>query len=95
VENLSLDPHYPDTLQVARSLIAHGADVNAVSSSGTTALMLAAAHDSTPVVGLLLQSGADSGKRSPDGKTALDIATENGNDTVVSLIRLMQQSNGK
>jgi len=82
-------------LQVARSLIAHGADANAVSSSGVTALMLAAAHDSTPIVGLLLQSGADSSKRSPDGKTALDIATENGNDTVVSLIRLMQQSNGK
>ncbi len=95
VENLSLNPHYPDTLQVARSLIAHGADVNAVSSSSVTALMLAAAHDSTPIVGLLLQSGADSSKRSPDGKTALDIATENGNDTVVSLIRLMQQSNGK
>ncbi len=95
VENLSLDPHYPDTVQVARALIAHGADVNAVSSSGVTALMLAAAHDSTPIVGLLLQSGADPNKHSPDGKTALDIATENGNDTVVSLIRLMQQSNGK
>jgi quinoprotein dehydrogenase-associated probable ABC transporter substrate-binding protein len=95
VENLSLDPHYPDTLQVARSLMARGADVNAVSSSGVTALMLGAAHDSTPIVGLLLQSGADSKKRSPDGKTALDIATENGNDTVVSLIRLMQQSNGR
>jgi quinoprotein dehydrogenase-associated probable ABC transporter substrate-binding protein len=95
VENFSLDPHYPDTLQVARALIAHGADVNAVSSSGVTALMLAAAHDSTPIVGLLLQSGADPSKRSPEGKTALDIATENDNDTVVSLIRLMHQSNGK
>lgn len=95
VENLSLDPHYPDPLQVARALIAHGADVNAVSDSGVTALMLAAAHDSTPIVGLLLQSGADPAKRSPDGKTALDMAVENGNDTVVSLIRLMQQSSGK
>jgi ankyrin repeat protein len=95
LENATLDPHYPDALQVARALIAHGADVNAVSTSGVTALMLAAAHDSTPVVGLLLQSGADPAKRSPDGKTALDIATENGNDTVVSLIRLMHQSNGK
>jgi quinoprotein dehydrogenase-associated probable ABC transporter substrate-binding protein len=95
LENVMLDPHYPQALQVARTLIAHGADVNAVSSSGVTALMLAAAHDNTPIVGLLLQSGADPGKRSPDGKTALDIAVENGNDTVISLIRLMNQSNGK
>jgi quinoprotein dehydrogenase-associated probable ABC transporter substrate-binding protein len=95
IENLSLDPHYPDTLQVARALIAHGANVNAVSATGVTALMLAAAHDSTPIIGLLLQSGANPDKRSRDHKTALDIAVENGNDTVVSLIRLMQQSNGK
>jgi quinoprotein dehydrogenase-associated probable ABC transporter substrate-binding protein len=97
LENATLDPHYPDALQVARSLIAHRADVNAVSDSGVTALMLAAAHNNTPIVGLLLQSGADPGKRSPDGKTALDMAVQNGNDTVVSLIRLMQQagSNGK
>ncbi|HLH10460.1 MAG TPA: quinoprotein dehydrogenase-associated putative ABC transporter substrate-binding protein [Methylovirgula sp.] len=94
LENVMLDPHYPDALQVARVLIAHKADVNAVSTSGVTALMLAAAHNNTPIVGLLLQSGADASKKSPDGKTALDLATENGNDTVVSLIRLMQQANG-
>jgi quinoprotein dehydrogenase-associated probable ABC transporter substrate-binding protein len=95
VENLSLDPHYPDPLRIARTLISHGADVNAVSDSGVTALMLASAHDNAPIVGLLLQSGADPGKRSADGKTALDIAVENGNDTVISLIRLINQSNGK
>lgn len=94
LENVLLDPHYPDALQVARALIAHRADVNAVSTSGVTALMLAAAHGNTPIVGLLLQSGADAAKKSPDGKTALDMAIENGNDTVVSLIRLMQQANG-
>jgi quinoprotein dehydrogenase-associated probable ABC transporter substrate-binding protein len=95
IENLSSDPHYPDPLQVARALIAHKADVNAVSTSGVTALMLAAAHNNPPIVGLLLQSGADPTKRSPDKKTALDLAVENGNDSVVSLIRLIQQSNGK
>ncbi len=95
VENLSTDAHYPDPLQVARVLIAHKADVNAVSKSGVTALMLAAAHNNPPIVGLLLQSGADPSKRSPDKKTALDFAVENGNDSVVSLIRLIQQSNGK
>jgi ankyrin repeat protein len=95
VENVSGDAHYPDPLQVARVLIAHKADVNAVSKSGVTALMLAAAHNNPPVVGLLLQSGADPSKRTPDKKTALDLAVENGNDSVVSLIRLIQQSNGK
>jgi quinoprotein dehydrogenase-associated probable ABC transporter substrate-binding protein len=94
LENVTLDPHYPDALQVARALIAHRADVNAVSASGVTALMLAAAHNNTPIVGLLLQSGADPNKKSPDGKTALDMAVQNGNDTVVSLIRLMQQAGG-
>ena len=95
IENLSTDPHYPGPLQVARALIAHKADVNAVSKSGVTALMLAAAHNNPPIVGLLLQSGADPSKRSPDKKTALDLAVENGNDSVVSLIRLIQQSGGK
>lgn len=95
VENLSTDPHYPGTLQVARALIAHKADVNAVNKAGVTALMLAAAHNNPPIVGLLLQSGADPSKRSLDKKTALDFAVENGNDSVVSLIRLLQQSGGK
>jgi ankyrin repeat protein len=95
VENLSTDPHYPGPMQIARALIAHKANVNAVSKSGVTALMLAAAHNNPPIVGLLLQSGADPSMRSPDKKTALDFATENGNDSVVSLIRLIQQSNGK
>jgi ankyrin repeat protein len=93
--NLGFDPHYPRALDVARALIAHKADVNAVSKTGLTALMLAAAHNNPPVVGLLLQSGANPSIRSPEKKTALDYAVENGNDSVVSLMRLIQQSNGK
>ncbi len=93
--NAMLYPHYPDALEVARTLIAHGADVNAVSNSGVTALMLAAAHGNTSTVGLLLQSGADASKKSPDGKTALDMAVQNGNTTIVSLIRLVNQASGK
>ncbi|MEW6438301.1 MAG: quinoprotein dehydrogenase-associated putative ABC transporter substrate-binding protein [Pseudomonadota bacterium] len=95
IQIVSSDPHYPDTLRIARALIAHKADVNAVSTSGVTALMLAAAHDNPPIVGLLLQSGADPSKLSPDKKTALDLAVDNGNASVISLIRLIQQSNGK
>ena len=54
------DPHYPGPLQVARALIAHKADVNAVSKSGVTALMLAAAHNNPPIVGLLSAVGRGS-----------------------------------
>ena len=95
VENLSTDPHYPGPMQIAQALIAHKANVNAVSKSGVTALMLAAAHNNPPIVGLLLQSGADPSMRSPDKKTALDFAVQNGNDSVASLIRLIKQASGK
>jgi ankyrin repeat protein len=86
------DPHYPGTLEVARALIERGADVNALSGTGVTALMLAAAHNIAPMVGLLVQSGADVARKSADGKTALEIAQENGNHTVVSTLRLLEQS---
>ena len=86
------DPRYPGTLEVARALIAHGADVNAMSGTGVTALMLAAAHNLPPMVGLLVQSGADPKLKSKDGRTALEIAEANGNQTVVSTLKLLAQS---
>ncbi len=85
-------PDYPGNLEIARALIAKGANVNAVSNSGLTALMLAAAHNQTPIVGLLIQSGSDAGLRANDGRSALDIAKANGNATVVSMIGLLEQS---
>ncbi len=87
-----LDPRDPGTLEIARVLIGKGADVNAVAGSGVTPLILAAAHNIAPIVGLLVQSGADVGLKTPDGKTAADVATANGNTNVVSLLRLLEQS---
>lgn len=85
-------PDYPGGLEIAKALIDKGADVNAVSAKGLTPLMLAAAHNQSPIVGLLLQSGARLNDRSVDGKTALDLAQANGNEAVINLIRLLSQS---
>lgn len=86
-------PQYPTTLDVARALLARKPDLNLRSRDGLTALMLAAAKNQIPVVGLLVQSGADAKLASPDGKTAIDIARSNGNHQVVSILRLLEQSN--
>lgn len=82
-------PQYPDTLDVARALIKAGADVNAVSASGYTPVMLAAAKNQIPLVGLLVQSGADAQRKTPDGKTSLDLALENENPQAVGILRLL------
>jgi quinoprotein dehydrogenase-associated probable ABC transporter substrate-binding protein len=76
-------------VQLAQELIAHGADVNAVSTRGVTALMIAAAHDNAPVIGLLSHSGANAGLRSAEGQTALDIAHQNGNEAAARLLTLL------
>ncbi len=87
-----IDPKEPDPLMIARTLIEKGADVNAVSTSGVTALLLAAAHNNAPIVGVLAEAGADRNFRSRDGKSASDIAQQNGNTAVVSLLRLLDQA---
>ncbi len=87
-----IDPKEPDPLLITRALIDKGADVNAVSISGVTAIILAAAHNNAPIVGLLAQAGADIKFRNPDGKTASDVAEQNGNTAVVSLLRLLDQA---
>ena len=47
-----------DSIDIARALLTKGANVNAASVDGVTALMIAAARDNAPMVGLLLQAGA-------------------------------------
>jgi quinoprotein dehydrogenase-associated probable ABC transporter substrate-binding protein len=89
-----VDPKEPDPLAITRALIEKGANVNAVSKSGVTALILAAAHNNTPIVGLLAEVGADRNFRNRDGKTASDVAQQNGNTAVVSLLRLLDQATG-
>lgn len=87
-----VNPGDPGPLELARALIAKGAKVNDVSSTGVTALLLAAAHNNAPIVGLLVQAGADRNFKSPQGLTAEDLAKSNGNTAVVSLLNLLTQA---
>lgn len=86
------NPKDPSPIDIARALIAKGADVNAVSGSGLSALLLAAAHNNAPIVGLLADAGANRNFKNPDGKTASDLAVQNGNTAVVSLLKLLDQA---
>ncbi len=86
------DPRDPGPLEIARALIEHGANVNAVSASGMTALLLAAARNNAPIAGLLVQSGANREAKTPDGRTAAGLAAQNGNRAVVSLLKLLDQA---
>ncbi|MDX2289165.1 MAG: quinoprotein dehydrogenase-associated putative ABC transporter substrate-binding protein [Hyphomicrobiaceae bacterium] len=89
------DPRYPTTLDLARKLIDRGAQVDLASRSGVTALILAAAKNQIPVVGLLVQAGAQPGLKGGDGRSALEIAQSNGNDQVVSILRLLSATGGQ
>lgn len=86
------NPKDPGILDIARALIGKGANVNAVSDTSVTALILAASHNNAPIVGLLAQAGADPHAKTKDGKTAADLARQNGNDAVVSLLKLLEQA---
>ena len=60
------------TVEIARLLLEHGADVDAARGPGVTPLMSAAAAGRTECVKLLLEHGADPNARDlPDGRTAL------------------------
>lgn len=76
-------------LEVGQLLVSKGADVNARSRGGITALMIAAGYDNAPLIGLLIQAGAKIDVRSGNGKTALDIAKDNDNDTAAKTLELM------
>jgi quinoprotein dehydrogenase-associated probable ABC transporter substrate-binding protein len=66
-------------IDIAKSLIERGANVNAQSAKGVTALMIAATHNNPPMIGLLMESGADASLKDDQGQTATDVATRNGN----------------
>jgi ankyrin repeat protein len=68
--------------ECVRVLLAHGADVHAVSPTfgSVTPLHSAAAADSLEIVRLLVEHGADVNARQNGGFTALDAAVQNGND---------------
>ena len=64
-------------IDLAKGLIERGANVNAQSARGVTALMVAAAHNSPPMIGLLMDAGADPEIKNKQGQTAGDVAKLN------------------
>jgi ankyrin repeat protein len=80
-------------VDIAQELVKRGADVNAVSARGLTALMVAAAHDNSALIGVLMGAGAREELKSDEGQTALDIAMQNGNDSAVRTLQLYQGNN--
>jgi ankyrin repeat protein len=68
-------------------LLAEGADLNARSPGGETALMLAAARGRVEVIDLLLERGADVNAATDAGNTALMLAAARGQvDAVRALL---------
>jgi ankyrin repeat protein len=67
-----------------RALLDAGADVNAVTTTGATALMWATGQ--TPNVRLLLEHGADLNAKAKSGATALLTATRRANPEALESI---------
>jgi quinoprotein dehydrogenase-associated probable ABC transporter substrate-binding protein len=76
-------------IDLARELIKKGADVNIQSKSGVTALMIAAARNVAPMIGLLIQAGSKPDLKSVQGQTAADIAEQNGAEAAAKALRLI------
>ena len=81
-------------VDIAQELVKRGSDVNAMSTLGVTALMIAAARDNSALIGVLMRAGARAEIKSQEGQTALDIATQNGNDAAARTLQLFQTTSG-
>lgn len=67
---------YYGGVSLCRVLLNHGADINAVTINGETALMLAASNAKADVVAYLIKTGANTKLKTKSGKTALDYAKQ-------------------
>ena len=77
-------------------LIAHGADVNAHSSSGRMAVHYAAERNTGPkTLALLVEGGADLRARDADGRTPLEIAGLNEKTRLVEWISRRVSANSR
>lgn len=76
----------PSPEQLLKTLVDHGADVNAVDEYGNTALMIATVQDNAELVKLLLTLGADPTVKGPGGHTAKDTAYNLGHRYLYQLL---------
>lgn len=84
----------PPPNELAEEILAKGADVNQRSKEGVTALMVAAGHNNTAMIGLLLKAGADPALKNIDGLTASQIAERAQFDNVVGALKLLGKESG-
>lgn len=84
--NVSADVFFPDTLLIARMLIAEGADVNLRDIHGATPLLLSAAYGAVWLMEELISSGADVGQVNLNGWTPLMSAAAAGQVGAVELL---------
>jgi ankyrin repeat protein len=79
-------------VEMARALIARGANVNVVDKLGMTPLLWAANVDfgDTAMIELLLKSGAKTDARNKDGLTPLELARKYGHATLVPVLEKAQ-----
>jgi hypothetical protein len=79
--------HNRDTmLPVVKTLVEHGAPVNARAPYGFSAIMLAARHHSPQTVEFLLAHGADTSFTTKKGETALDWAREYHETAIAAIL---------
>ena len=82
-------------VEMARMLIARGANVNVADKLGMTPLLWAANVDfgDTAMIELLLKSGAKPDVRNKDGLTALELARKYGHSTLIPVLEKASASN--
>ena len=72
--------------EIVAMLLEKGADANAKSTYGRTALCIASMEGHTKIVAMLLEKGADVNAKSSGGWTALHLADEYGHGGVVNIL---------
>lgn len=73
-------------LSMVKKLISEGSDINAIDSSGRTALIEAAWAGHNTIVKFLIEKGADVNTSDNAGYTALMRASEEGRDAIVATL---------
>ena len=73
--------------EIVRWLLGEGADVNAASPNGTTALMMAVRENRYSTAILLIARGADVNRRNENGASALDWAKRGDDESMVERLR--------
>jgi quinoprotein dehydrogenase-associated probable ABC transporter substrate-binding protein len=76
-------------LDLAQLFVARGADINAASTTGVTALMVAAVHNNPAMIGVLAQLGANLSAKEAGGRTARDLAEANENAAALNILEVI------